>query len=131
MNKLKIDEIPWEEWQSPSGAFRGRFREISIAMGATRDGAPGAGGHPFDLALERLPPEFNGSVSGARASRTRHSSGVGRLPTHRYERRRVAQDTVNTESVHPSHAATVVESSEDVDTRSVDSTTPPPIAMAI
>jgi len=59
MNKLKIDEIPWEEWQSPSGAFRGSFREISIAMGATREGAPGAGGHPFDLALERLPPGYS------------------------------------------------------------------------
>jgi len=51
--------------------------------------------------------------------------------THLYERPLVARDTVNTESVHPSHAATVVESSEDVDTRSVDSTTPPTIAMAI
>jgi uncharacterized cupin superfamily protein len=41
---------------SPKGAFRGRYREISLALGAKKDAAPAGGGHPFDVVLEVLAP---------------------------------------------------------------------------
>lgn len=53
---LYPDALPWEEWQSPKGKFRGSSRELSIALGALRNTATGLGGHPFDLELSRLGP---------------------------------------------------------------------------
>lgn len=50
-----IDEIPWEDWQSPKGKFRGSFRGISLAFGAQHRTPLHAGGHPFDLELGRVP----------------------------------------------------------------------------
>jgi uncharacterized cupin superfamily protein len=51
-----LDEIAWEDWQSPKGKFRGSFRGISLAFGAQHRTAVGLGGHPFDLELGRVPP---------------------------------------------------------------------------
>lgn len=50
-----LDEIAWEDWQSPKGKFRGSFRGISLAFGAQHRTAVGLGGHPFDLELGRVP----------------------------------------------------------------------------
>ena len=47
MPNINVEAIPWTEFVSPKGAFRGRFREISLALG---------GGHPFDVSLEVLAP---------------------------------------------------------------------------
>lgn len=51
-----IDDIAWEDWQSPKGKFRGSFRGISLAFGAQHRAPLSAGGHPFDLELGRVPP---------------------------------------------------------------------------
>lgn len=54
--RLHPDTLPWEEWTSPKGRFRGASKELSLALGAKRDAAAGLGGHPFDLELSRLRP---------------------------------------------------------------------------
>jgi uncharacterized cupin superfamily protein len=54
--KLHPDDLPWEEWSSPKGKFRGASKELSIALGAKRNTPTGLGGHPFDLELSRLRP---------------------------------------------------------------------------
>jgi uncharacterized cupin superfamily protein len=51
-----LDEIPWEDWQSPKGKFRGSFRGISLAFGAQHRTPQHAGGHPFDLEFGKVPP---------------------------------------------------------------------------
>ncbi|MBI2512554.1 MAG: cupin domain-containing protein [Opitutae bacterium] len=51
-----LDDIAWEDWQSPKGKFRGSFRGISLAFGAQHRTPVGLGGHPFDLELGRVPP---------------------------------------------------------------------------
>ena len=56
MPHINVDEVPWREFVSPKGAFRGRYRELSLALGAKKDAGVGAGGHPFDVALEVLAP---------------------------------------------------------------------------
>jgi hypothetical protein len=56
MLKVNADELPWDEYRSPNGKFRGKFKEISVALGAARDGNQFNGGHPFDVALEQLAP---------------------------------------------------------------------------
>ena len=56
MPNINVEAIPWKEFVSPKGAFRGRYREISLALGAKKDAGPGEGGHPFDVALEALAP---------------------------------------------------------------------------
>lgn len=54
--KLHPDNLPWEEWSSPKGKFRGASKEPSLALGAKRNTPTGLGGHPFDLELSRLRP---------------------------------------------------------------------------
>ena len=56
MNRVRIDDLPWEEIRSPGGKFRSSFRNISVALGGTRNVGPWGGGHPFDLQLRRIPP---------------------------------------------------------------------------
>ncbi len=51
-----LDAIPWEDWQSPKGKYRGSFRGISLAFGAQHRTPQHAGGHPFDLELGKVPP---------------------------------------------------------------------------
>src|SRR6516165_1877257 len=56
MSKVNVDDIAWTVWQSPKGKFSSNFKEISAALGATPDAPVGAGGHPFDLCVEKLAP---------------------------------------------------------------------------
>jgi uncharacterized cupin superfamily protein len=56
MPNTNVESIPWTEFSSPKGTFRGRFREISLALGAKKNAGPADGGHPFDVALEVLAP---------------------------------------------------------------------------
>ena len=56
MAKVHIDDVPWVRYVSPNGKFRGAYKELSVALGAVADAPVGAGGHPFDLALETLAP---------------------------------------------------------------------------
>jgi uncharacterized cupin superfamily protein len=55
-----VDALPWDEWQSPKGRFRGAAKELSIALGAQRNTPTGLGGHPFELELSRLAPGLTG-----------------------------------------------------------------------
>ncbi|MBI5690062.1 MAG: cupin domain-containing protein [Verrucomicrobia bacterium] len=52
----RLDDLPWEEWQSPRGKFRAASREVSVALGAVRNAPTGRGGHPFDLEQVKVPP---------------------------------------------------------------------------
>lgn len=56
MKKVRIAELPWEEFKSPSGKYQSSFQNISLALGGKRDVGPWGGGHPFDLQLRRVPP---------------------------------------------------------------------------
>jgi len=55
MSKVNVDEIPWTTWKSPKGKFGGSRKDISLALGAA-DAPVGAGGHPFELILDKLMP---------------------------------------------------------------------------
>src|SRR5262245_34737297 len=56
MKHAKESEIPWVERRSPKGRFHLFRRHISQALGAPFDIGVAGGGHPFDVALTRLPP---------------------------------------------------------------------------
>jgi uncharacterized cupin superfamily protein len=56
MKTVKIEELPWEEWGSPSGKYRCYLRNVSLALGGKKDVGTWAGGHPFDLQIRRVPP---------------------------------------------------------------------------
>ena len=56
MNKIRLDDLPWEESKSPTGKYRSFCRNISLALGGKKDTGPWGGGHPFDLQLRRVPP---------------------------------------------------------------------------
>jgi uncharacterized cupin superfamily protein len=57
---VRLDDLAWEEWTSPKRKFRGRSKELSIALGAQRNAPAGLGGHPFDLEISRLAPGESG-----------------------------------------------------------------------
>jgi len=50
-----LEDIAWEEWQSPKGKFRASFRGVSLAFGAQHRQPLSAGGHPFDLEFGKVP----------------------------------------------------------------------------
>ena len=56
MLKVNADELPWEEYTSPNGSFRGKYKQVSLALGAAKDRNQFNAGHPFDFAIERLGP---------------------------------------------------------------------------
>ena len=58
--KVNLAALPWENFDSPRKMFRGRSKELSIALGAVRNTGVHAGGHPFDLEYGVLPPGFAG-----------------------------------------------------------------------
>jgi uncharacterized cupin superfamily protein len=53
---VSVDALPWEVQSSPTGRFHSQCRNISLALGATRNLAPEKGGHPFDLQIRRVAP---------------------------------------------------------------------------
>ncbi len=50
------EALPWVDWDSPGGKFRGASKELTIALGAQRNAPTGLGGHPFDLELSKFAP---------------------------------------------------------------------------
>jgi uncharacterized cupin superfamily protein len=56
MSKVKVGDLPWTTWKSPKGKFSSSYKDISIALGAKKNTPVGAGGHPFDLCIEKLAP---------------------------------------------------------------------------
>ena len=55
MNAIQVEQIEWEERKSPKGMYHILQRNISLALGGTKDVGPCGGGHPFDLAQVRVP----------------------------------------------------------------------------
>ncbi len=56
MNRVHLSDLPWVEVVSPTRKFHSFCRNLSIALGGTRNTGPWGGGHPFDLQIRRLPP---------------------------------------------------------------------------
>jgi uncharacterized cupin superfamily protein len=54
--KVNLDDLPWEDWRSPSGKFAQSNRGISLALGSVGRAPLTQGGHPFDLEQASLPP---------------------------------------------------------------------------
>lgn len=54
--RVRLEDVPWEEWTSPRGRFRAAGRQVSAALGAVPRAPATAGGHPFDLEVCRVPP---------------------------------------------------------------------------
>lgn len=58
--RVRLDDVPREEWSSPRGSIRGSGRQVSLAL-AAQDANAGCGlEHPFDLELGKLPPGKSG-----------------------------------------------------------------------
>ena len=57
--KIAIDDLPWDNFDSPKRKFRGDSKALSEAVGAKRNTPTGLGGHPFDLELGRVPAGFS------------------------------------------------------------------------
>ena len=57
--KVSIDDLPWDNFDSPKRKFRGDSKALSEAVGAKRNTPTSLGGHPFDLELGRVPPGFS------------------------------------------------------------------------
>lgn len=49
------DDLPWEEKNSPSGKYRLAQKDLSLALGGKKDTGTWGGGHPFDVALVKVP----------------------------------------------------------------------------
>ncbi len=56
MRHVHHPDLAWEEIHSPTRKFHSFFKNISLALGGTRNVGPWGGGHPFDLQLRRIPP---------------------------------------------------------------------------
>ena len=55
MNLVHLPDLPWVEIVSPTKKFHSFCRNVSIALGGTRNTGTWGGGHPFDLQIRRLP----------------------------------------------------------------------------
>lgn len=56
MNKVNIDDIKEERWQSPRGKYAVSFKGISEALGREPQSLDLSKRHPFDLEWNRVPP---------------------------------------------------------------------------
>ena len=55
VNRIHVEDLPWEELRSPRGTFRSFCRNVSLALGGIRNGGTWCGGHPFDVQVRRIP----------------------------------------------------------------------------
>jgi uncharacterized cupin superfamily protein len=56
MHHAHLPSLPWHEQHSPRRTFHSFSRDVSLALGGTRNAGPWAGGHPFDVQIRRVPP---------------------------------------------------------------------------
>lgn len=56
MPTLNHHDLPWRETRSPKGRFHLYQKDLSLALGGVKDVGTWGGGHPFDVALVRVPP---------------------------------------------------------------------------
>lgn len=102
MQKVNLHDLPWLEWKSPRGQFHGFGRQVSEALGAVPGAHLGAGGHPFDLELGRLPPGKAGCPFHSHSAQWECFiilSGRG-LVRHGADRREVTAGDI---ALHPPH----------------------------
>ncbi|MBX3750658.1 MAG: cupin domain-containing protein [Opitutaceae bacterium] len=52
---VNVADLAWEERRSPKGKYHSRCRNLSLALGGTRNAGVQAGGHPFDLQIRQIP----------------------------------------------------------------------------
>jgi uncharacterized cupin superfamily protein len=57
--KAAINDLTWENFDSPKRTFRGESKTLSAAVGAKENTPIGLGGHPFDIELGRVPAGFS------------------------------------------------------------------------
>lgn len=55
MPRIHLREVREDEQRSPSGKYHSFARNLSLALGGTRNTGPWGGGHPFDVQIRRLP----------------------------------------------------------------------------
>lgn len=90
MKRVRLDDVPWLEWSSPSGKFHGAGKQISEALGAVANAPLSAGGHPFDLEFGRLEPGKSGCPFHSHSAQwelflIRSGHGTVRYGTHTRE----------------------------------------------
>jgi len=56
MNKINVREIPEVEAGSPHGKYKLFRKNLSVALGGSKDKGTWGGGHPFDVELIRIAP---------------------------------------------------------------------------
>ncbi|HEY9898649.1 MAG TPA: cupin domain-containing protein [Pantanalinema sp.] len=55
MRLINQHDIPWQEKRSKSGKYQLAQKDLSLALGGKKDTGTWGGGHPFDVALVRVP----------------------------------------------------------------------------
>lgn len=55
MNLVSFSTLREDEQRSPSGKFHSFCRNVSVALGCSRNTGTWAGGHPFDFQIRRVP----------------------------------------------------------------------------
>lgn len=53
--KVNESEVSWEERRSPKGRYQLAQRNLTLALGGLKDIGTWGGGHPFDVAMVRMP----------------------------------------------------------------------------
>jgi hypothetical protein len=71
MLKVNVDDVPWATYDSPSGTFRGFYKELSLTLGAKKGANQYNGGHPFDLTIEKI--ESGGTLCPYHSHATKNS----------------------------------------------------------
>lgn len=55
MKAIQTQQLNWDERRSPKGMYHVFQKHISMALDGRKDQGPSGGGHPFDLAMARVP----------------------------------------------------------------------------
>ncbi|MDB6127908.1 MAG: Cupin domain protein, partial [Verrucomicrobia bacterium] len=102
--KINVADLPWQEWTSPKRKFRGFSKELSVALGAKHNTPLDAGGHPFDLEVQRLDPGECGCPFHSHAAQwemfvVMRGRAIMRAGAERHEL------AVGDVALHPPHAA--------------------------
>ncbi len=56
MQRVRLSDLPWEQWPSPGGTCISAGQLVSEALGAVSGARPHQGGHPFDLEHTEVAP---------------------------------------------------------------------------
>jgi hypothetical protein len=82
MNKINVEEIKEDPWQSPKGKFAVAFRGISEALGRDPESLDLTKRWPFDLEWNRMPPGKSNFPMGG------HIGAVGNVFDRERQRQR-------------------------------------------